>query len=223
VVYPKGLDKQWNDGRSLQRNKSDDLAFVDALLKDLQSRLKIDKKRIFATGISNGGFMSFLLACERADVFAAVAPVAANLSIGRLDQCKPSQPISLLNIVGTDDTTVPFKGGRVKVFLGIKDRGRVLSSDETLQKWLKIDGCSDKAQLSTIDKVSTDKTSIEDSRYVENCKNNTEVRRIVVVGGGHAWPGHKPNHRLFAGAMLTSEEIDATEVIWKFFSEHARK
>lgn len=222
VVYPNGLSKQWNDGRDFDKRNSDDLAFVDAMIADLRQRYKIELKKIFATGMSSGGFMSFLLGCERSQVFAAVAPVSASLSIGKLDHCAPAVPVSFFNIVGKSDTAVPYEGGRIKVLLGIKNRGSVLSSDESIKILLKADGCNDKAVVTKYDRISKDETSVEDASYTEGCRNKTEIRRISVVGGGHAWPGHIPEHRRFLPSVVTSEELDATDEIWKFFVAHPK-
>ena len=80
TVYPAGLSRNWNDGRGEVGATADDLGFFDLVYKDLAAHAQIDLKRVFATGISNGGMFSFRLACERSSVFAAVAPVAANMT-----------------------------------------------------------------------------------------------------------------------------------------------
>lgn len=222
VVYPNGLNKQWNDGRKGQNDDVDDMAFVDKLLEDLKHRYKIDEKKIFSTGMSNGGLFSFRLACERSKVFAAIAPVAANHSVGVVDKCNPDHPVSVLNIVGTDDKAVPYKGGSISVLLGIRKRGQVLSSDESIKSWVKLNSCKDLAVTSNVDEIKDDQTSVVIEKYVENCKNKTQVLRMSVVGGGHAWPGHLPNHRGLFHKIVTSMEIDATQEIWNFFKANGK-
>lgn len=217
VIYPTGLNKQWNDGRKGQNDDVDDMAFVDSLLVDVKSKYKVDEKKIFSTGMSNGGLFSFRLACERSKVFAAVAPVAANHSVGVVDKCNPEQPVSVLNIVGTDDKAVPYKGGSISVLLGIRKRGQVLSSDASIKSWVKLNSCKDLVAILNVDEIKDDSTSVKIERYVEQCKNKTQVVRMSVVGGGHAWPGHLPKHRGLFNKTVTSMEIDATQEIWNFF------
>jgi polyhydroxybutyrate depolymerase len=217
VVYPNGLNKQWNDGRKGQNDDVDDMAFIDQLLEDVKAKHKVDEKKIFSTGMSNGGFFSFRLACERSKIFAAIAPVAANHSVGVVDKCNPDQPVSVLNIVGTEDKAVPYKGGSISVLLGIRKRGQVLSSDESIKSWVKINSCKDSAVISDVDEIKDDQTSVKIEKYTEQCKNKTQVVRMNVVGGGHTWPGRLPNHRGFFHKSVTSMEIDATQEIWNFF------
>lgn len=222
VVYPNGLNKQWNDGRKGQNDNVDDMAFFDKLLEDIKSKYKIDEKKIFSTGMSNGGLFSFRLACERSKVFAAVAPVAANHSVGVVDKCSPDQPVSVLNIVGTEDKAVPYKGGTISVLLGIRKRGQVLSSDESIKTWVKLNSCKDLPQISNLDEIKDDQTSVKIEKYSEQCKNSTQVVRMSVLGGSHAWPGRVPNHRGLFHKVVTSMEIDATQEIWNFFKANGK-
>ena len=222
VVYPNGLNKQWNDGRKGQNEDVDDMSFVDSLLVDIKTKYKVDEKKIFATGMSNGGLFSFRLACERSKIFAAIAPVAANHSVGVVDKCKPDEPVSVLNIVGIDDKAVPFKGGTISVLLGIRKRGQVLSSDETIKSWVRMNSCKDQAVVSIRDQIKDDKTSVKIEKYADHCKAATKVTRMTVNGGGHAWPGHPPQHRGFFHQVVTSMEIDATQEILDFFKTSSK-
>src|ERR1700757_2739096 len=112
VVYPDGFDKSWADGRGAapaDRHHIDDVGFLVALAGKLQGDYKIPPGHVFATGMSNGGFMTNRLGCDRADVFAAVAPVAGTL--GAAVSCNPSRPVSVLEAHGTADPLVPFHRG----------------------------------------------------------------------------------------------------------------
>ena len=222
VIYPNGLNKQWNDGRKGQNEDVDDMAFLDKLLQEIKIKYKVDDKKIFSTGMSNGGLFSFRLACERSKVFAAIAPVAANHSVGVVDKCKPEQPVSVLNIVGTDDKVVPYKGGTISVLLGIRKRGQVLSSDESIKTWVTLYSCKNQPVVSIVDQIKDDKTSVQIEKYAEQCKGLTQVVRMTVVGGSHAWPGRPPNHRGIFHKVITSMEIDATQEIWNFFKQSSK-
>ncbi|WP_019739929.1 alpha/beta hydrolase family esterase, partial [Mycobacterium avium] len=114
VVYPDGYEKSWADGRGASpadRHHVDDVAFLVGLVTKLQNDYRVAPGHVFVTGMSNGGFMSNRLACDRADVFAAVAPVAGTLGVGVA--CNPSRPVSVWAAHGTADPLVPFKGGAV--------------------------------------------------------------------------------------------------------------
>ncbi|MEM9305072.1 MAG: PHB depolymerase family esterase, partial [Pseudomonadota bacterium] len=106
-----GLIPSWNAGnccQPAQDNDVDDVGFVLAVVNDISARTPVDEKRIYATGTSNGGALSHLLACRAADVFAAIAPTAFVLPV---DDCQPSRPITVAHFHGLDDTTVPYDGG----------------------------------------------------------------------------------------------------------------
>jgi polyhydroxybutyrate depolymerase len=101
--------------------------------------------------------------------------------------------------------------------LGMRKRGQVLSSDESIKTWVQLNSCKDEAATSTIDAIKEDQTSVKVEKYSEQCKGATQVVRMSVIGGGHAWPGHPPKHRGFLHKVVTSMEIDATQEIWNFF------
>ena len=117
AVYPNGSGRlgdkilTWNGGTccgfALEHN-IDDVGFVRAILKDLQSIAEIDSKRVYATGISNGGIMAYRLACEASDVIAAIGPVAGTQNF---TPCEPNQPVSVIHFHGTDDQHLPYAGG----------------------------------------------------------------------------------------------------------------
>jgi polyhydroxybutyrate depolymerase len=93
VAYPDGLDRSWNDGRGM--SAADDVAFVRAVIEDIERSHDVDPRRIYATGISNGGFFSNKLACDLSDKIAAVASVAATMPEKLVSACKPSRPVSV--------------------------------------------------------------------------------------------------------------------------------
>ena len=226
LVFPEGIDNQWCDGRSEHladdRNCEDvdDLAFLSAVIDQMIAEYGVDPARVYATGISNGGFMSVRLAVDLTDKIAAVAPVAAQLSVALADAA-PSQPISIMIVNGTDDPIVPFDGGDVRLFDFSRSRGEILSTEETIERFRGYDGCATTPDVVELpDSDAEDGTAVTIETYT-GCANNTEVVLVRVVGGGHTWPGGQPylSPKLVG---VVSQEINASELILDFFLDHAR-
>jgi polyhydroxybutyrate depolymerase len=222
VVYPDGFEKHWNDGRAVQRYSAqaqnvDDVSFLSALINHLSSQYNIDPKRVYATGISNGAFMSNRLGCELSQKIAAIAPVAGNMPVNIASICAPARPISVLIINGTDDPLVPWAGGFAH--LGSIKLGEILSVENTVKFWVDNDKCHSSPLVAQLpDKDPSDGTTVRTETY-EGCADSTEIILYAVKGGGHTWPGG-PQYlpRLIIGR--TSRDFNASEVIWQFFSEH---
>ncbi|BBZ17834.1 esterase [Mycolicibacterium gadium] len=177
VVYPEGVDLSWADGRGASvpdRQGVDDVGFLVALADRLTQDFGIDPGRVFATGMSAGAFMANRLACSRADVFSAVAPVAGTL--GSASPCNPSQPVSVLSIHGTADNVVPFNGGPMVGRGGASD---IVSAPAMAQRWRELDGCPAPVE---------DSPSPSVHRFTAaGCADGTEVSFIQIDGGGHTW------------------------------------
>jgi len=144
IVYPEGYENGWNDGRGAPGIKSqaesiDDVAFVSSLIDNLILDLNVDKKMVYATGISNGGIMSNRLGCELSDKIAAIASVAGNIPQETVSKLSPSRAVSVLIISGTEDPVVPFNGGDVSP-MSLK-LGKVISVADTVKFWISKDGC----------------------------------------------------------------------------------
>ena len=217
VVYPDGYDKSWADGRGASpadRRHINDVTFLVGLVNKLQNDYGVAPGHVFVTGMSNGGFMSNRLACERADVFAAVAPVAGTLGVGVA--CNPSRPVSVWEAHGTADPLVPFKGGTVRGRGGVSHS---ISADSMVDKWRSLDGCqSDPAKEALPD--ARDGTVVH--RYQSTgCADNTEVVFYKIDSGGHTWPGGK---QYLPAAVIgpTTRALDGSEAIAQFFLAHAR-
>ncbi|HVM75767.1 MAG TPA: PHB depolymerase family esterase [Candidatus Saccharimonadales bacterium] len=219
VVYPDGLDRSWADGRGAvpsDRKGVDDVKFLSNLIGKFEAGYKIDPSRVYAMGMSNGGFMTARLACQMSNRIAGVAIVAASLSDAVAESCKPAVPISVLILQGTDDPLVAFTGGS----LGRNgDRGVILSHAATVEKFVALDRCTTAPAKEHIPDEAGDGTTIDVATY-SGCAAGTEVRSYVVNGGGHAWPsGMKYLPATLIGK--TSRNLDASEAIWEFFSRHA--
>jgi polyhydroxybutyrate depolymerase len=217
VAYPDGYDKSWADGRGASpadRRHIDDVAFLVGLVSKLQHDYHIAPGHVFVTGMSNGGFMSNRLACDRADVFAAAAPVAGTLGVGVA--CAPSRPVSVWEAHGTADPLVPFKGGAVRGRGGLSHS---ISADAMVAKWRSADGCTGDPSMEMLPEVK-DGTVVR--RFVSTvCSASTEVVFYKVEKGGHTWPGGK---QYLPAAVIgpTTHALDGSEAIARFFLAHAR-
>jgi polyhydroxybutyrate depolymerase len=212
VAYPDSLNKHWNDGRDL--SPADDVAFIRALISDLQLAHKIDPKRIYATGISNGGFFSNRLACDLADKIAAIASVAATMPEVLAPICNPSRPVSVMFIHGTEDPLVPIAGGPVA-----RTHGNALSLTQAARFWRDWDQASPKPVSDDLPEKVHDGTTVHREVFGGG-KQATEVVVYTIQGGGHTWPGgsqYAP--ALFVGKA--SKNLEATQVIWDFFEKHS--
>lgn len=195
VVYPQGVGDSWNAGAccgDAATQKIDDVGFSRALVEYMAAHACIDRKRVYATGFSNGGRMSYRLACEAADVFAAIAPVAGTKSFPDLNNspgCTPSRPLSLIDFMGSADTRIAAQPGQVK-------------------EWVAFDGCTDPAPKETY------RSGAHFCMTYEQCKAGTSVTYCVVDGGGHCWPGTVPCP---LGQTSRTDELSANALMWKLF------
>jgi polyhydroxybutyrate depolymerase len=180
VAYPDGIDLSWADGRGASvpdRQGIDDVGFLTALIARLSTEYAIPPGRVFVTGMSAGAFMANRLACDRADLVAAVAPVAGTLGSGV--PCAPSRPVSVLQIHGTGDPVVPFNGGGMVGRGGPSD---VVSAPALAQRWSALDGCPGPP-------VDGPPAPGEVQRaIVVGCAGGTVVELVRIDGGGHVWP-----------------------------------
>lgn len=219
VVYPDGVDGNWNDGRPEINPGVDDVGFIRDLLGRLEADYSIDAGRVYATGISNGGFMSYRLAFDMADRFAAIAPVGALLTEQLYAGPPPSSPVSVLLIEGTDDPFVPWSGGEISA--GLRSRGQVVSTDSTIDYWVTAEACSTPPTVTDLpDSDPADGTRVRSESYGGG-RDGTAVELLAIEGGGHTWPGgtqYLPERTI----GRTSRDIDASRVIWEFFEAHAK-
>ena len=215
AVFPNGYSRlpggklaTWNAGKccgTARDEHMDDVGFVRALLAELEMHVTVDPKRIFATGMSNGGMLSHRLACEMADVFAAIAPVAGT---DNTVQCKPSRPISVLHIHAKDDTHVLFNGGAgVDAFRDTSKVTDFVSVPDTISRW------SQRNQCTGAPRRVLSVTGAYCDAY-QTCAGGVQVELCVTETGGHSWPGgSKPR----AGKAQVSQAISANDVMWDFF------
>jgi polyhydroxybutyrate depolymerase len=158
----------------------DDVAYLGGLIDDVMAAWPIDPARVYVWGHSNGAFMSYRMACERADVVVGIAPLAgAATSLGGVDDCDPSQPVNVLHIHGTTDSTVPYDGANF-------GKGEFPGAIESVDQWQAHDGCdATRTDGDAIDlemDVDGAETTVEDA---DGCPDGGAVSLWSMVGAGH--------------------------------------
>ncbi len=217
TVYPQGINKQWNDGREFDQKiaANNDVLFIGQLLDTLIKNYAVNPRRVFSTGISNGGFFSIFLSYKMSQRLLAVAPVCASIPTKIIDDFYPPNPISVLLISGTADPLVPFNGGTVGNGL-TGARGGCTSASQTIERYIAVDKTT--AQPVSTDLPNTNKmdgcTAVQYS--YEGGKNGSRVVFIKINGGGHTLPGRSQYlPKMIVGKVC--RDFDAGETIWQFF------
>lgn len=222
AVYPDGIGnlsdgsgyQTWNGGYCCgpaALYAVDDVTFIRTVVTELRRTLPINANRIYAMGHSNGGILSYRLACELSDVIVAIGMQAgSNIVSG----CNPKLPVSVFHLHGTADTNVPIDGGRGT---GLSSTNFV-SARSSIDAMVKADGCSDLTPASLI----ANNSDVSALSWT-NCKSNTEVRFVTVKGATHAWMGHaatSSNANSYVGAPYAN--LDATRAILSFLLSKSR-
>ncbi|MGE0784472.1 MAG: PHB depolymerase family esterase [Sandaracinaceae bacterium] len=203
LLYPRGSGGgSWNGGPccgSAASDDVDDVGFVRAVLDDVEARYCVDTHRIYATGLSNGGFMANRVGCEIGDRVAAIAPVAGMLL---QDTCTPAQAVGVVHFHGTLDYIVPYNGNSVLGFPPVED---------AIALWAAADGCDPEPS------ETYRNGDVVCETYV-GCSGGVEVELCRVRLGGHTWP----DGYVRAAGGYTTHDISANEHMWEFFQRHTR-
>jgi len=204
LVYPQGIAQRWNVGiAGLEHDSVDDVGFVEVLLDTLLSQYPIDTNRIYATGMSLGGFMSYRLACELSHRIAAVASVAGLMSHPQFRACRPGRPVPVMHIHGVADPVVAYNGDR-----------EFVSVDSVMSLWKTHNHCAQEPVVSLMpDRSPGDGTLVLKLQYA--CDPSAEVVLYMVQNGGHTWPGGFP----IPTFGLTCYDIQASGEIWNFLRQ----
>jgi polyhydroxybutyrate depolymerase len=207
LVHPEGTtligNQFWNVGFPGLSSTIDDVGFTEALIDELATLYTIDLDRVYATGMSNGGFMSFLLACQLSEKIAAVASVTGSMTQDTFDDCNAQLPTPVLQIHGTEDDVVSYNENNLS-----------LPIPDVISYWVDHNNCETTPTTTTLPDVDvSDGSTIEYSVY-EDGDNGITTEHMKVIGGGHTWPGSILNS---AG---TNQDIDASMEIWLFFSRY---
>ena len=217
LVMPNGYQNSWNGGTCCGGAASaglDDVELMRAIFEDISGHLNIDVTRVYATGLSNGGYMSYRLACEGADLFVAVAPSAGAIGMndigggtsgrGDWDTCTPTMPVSVLEIHGTRDALIPYR-----------------LQAPSLERIATAVGCETTTAPATLPESAGDTTCVS-----YDCPAGIDVTGCSVDGGGHVWFG-SPNCGTGSASACgivgaNSETFVNTDAIWSFLSAHSR-
>ena len=215
VVYPEGTGRLrrmlvWNAGTCCGASGADDVGFIRAVIDDVAKRIPIDRKRIFATGMSNGAMMSYRLAAEAPDLVSAIAPVAGSMVLVRFH---PTKPVSIMHIHSVDDPRALYDGGLGPPFPMTNSRVLHPPVEQQLAKWIAYDGC--RATPTVAKRLAGDGNTATKLVYGP-CTSGAEVILWKLTGSGHVWPGSSKHFERLLGKPTNL--FDASEEIWAFFS-----
>lgn len=215
VAYPQGTKDSrdnnfFNVGYEFHSDsKVNDVNFIREIVLNLTKDYKLNSKRVFATGMSNGGDMSYLLACTSSDLFTAVAPVAGVMMKDTLENCNPEKKIPIFEIHGTKDSISKFEGD-----MNNEDKwGAYYDLPSTIEFWVNKHALNEKETIQLKNKNTEDGTTITFERYWSD-ESQREVWFYIVNDGNHTWPGMTG---LFS--RTANQDINSAEEIWKFFSK----
>ena len=207
VCYPQGTTDDYgntffNVGYSFHWNQTvDDVGFVIALAEYLQSHFNLSSVNTFSTGMSNGGEMSYLLACESPNYFRAVAPVAGTMMQSWYDTCDPELPTPIFEIHGTNDDITLWDGD----LQDLGGWGPYMGINDIIELWRNIN-LTESVVYDTLPDLNQEDASYVTTEKYQNGINGNEVWLYKVIGGAHDWPGASGNM-----------DINASELIWQFF------
>ena len=209
VCYPQGSrletgQSHWN--ANLDMSSVNDIGFLSSLAKLIQKNYDVNPENTFVSGMSNGGFMSYTLACEKPDVFRAIASITGTMSGRDWQNCKPSFNIPIMQISGTEDKTVPWDGTMSTAY----GWGGAPHIVKVVDFWAEKNGCNVDEKINFPDLDLSDKSTVSLVKKKGSPKNN-QVWFYTVNGGGHDWPGSWGNR-----------DVSATKEIWKFFNHHLK-
>lgn len=204
LVYPDGSTtfggQFWNANIT---SVPDDVQFLSELIDRLEQDYNIDFKRVYSCGMSNGGIMSYFLACGLHQRIAAIASVTGTMFRNWYGSCSPPRPIPIMEIHGTVDATVPYAGD-----------ANFAPVDSVIQKWVQHNACNPVPVTFSVPNTNAgDNSTAVNYRYL-NGSNGSSVELYKVSGGGHSWPGAIP---VFAN---TNQDFNASAEIWRFFRKY---
>jgi polyhydroxybutyrate depolymerase len=204
LVYPQGTlfwgSPHWNVGSWTLGSTADDIGFTEAMIDTLAANYNIDLNRVYSCGYSNGGYFSFVLACQLSAEIAAIGSVGGTMSTETYNSCNPSHPTPVVTIHGTDDATVSYSGGNPNNSESLSDVNKY---------WTNYNNTIVPPVVSTLPNINTTDGSTVELSLFDNGDNCTSVEHYKVIGGDHDWPGSWGNM-----------DINADAVIWSFVSKY---
>lgn len=204
VCYPNGVGAAWNVGWSFG-SQADDVGFVEAMIEKFVDEYGFDRNKIYACGMSNGGFFSYHLACKLTNKIAAIASVTGSMVPGSLENCQPSSTLPVLEIHGTADDVVAYNG-TANVSLPV---------DSVMAFWASHNRCTGNVVTENLPNTNTSDQSTVEKYTFTDCENDHTVLLYKIIGGAHTWPGAVLN------IGVTNRDIIANEEIWNFFKKYS--
>ncbi|MGB8060909.1 MAG: hypothetical protein WCF26_03370 [Candidatus Sulfotelmatobacter sp.] len=196
-----------DDSAKRPANNADDVAFFNQMLDAMGTKFSVDTARIYAVGLSEGGFMSMRLGCALGDRIAAIGTVGATMPKTMI--CLPQRPVPVVMINGTSDPVVPYGGGTEKNM-----SLPTLSAEDSAKSWAKIDRCQEKPQKSKLPEHAKGGMETKVDTF-DACQQNAQVVLYSIKGAGNTWPGgeqYEPENAI----GKTSNDLDGNQVIWSF-------
>ena len=208
MVLPNGtMDGQgnrfWNT--FIGNANVNDVGFIRDLLDTLHANYNIDANRVYSTGMSNGGFMSYSLACDLSNRITAIASVTGTMIQSKLNACNPPRPVPVMEIHGTADNTVPYNGQALSTFVGIPT---------LMSAWADINACNPSPAITPVPNTNTSDGCTAEHQVYSGGDLGSTVEHFKIVGGGHTWPGAAFN------VGVTNQDISASREIWRFFQQY---
>ena len=202
VCYPDGINNAWNVGWAFG-STADDVSFTSAMIDEFFIKYGIDKNRVYSCGMSNGGFMSYTLACRLNDRIAAIASVTGSMIPNGINTCEPERAVPVMEIHGTSDGTVNYNGTPLIA----------APIPSVLKFWQENNGCDQSPIIEQVPNINTSDNTTSEKWTYTNCKDGSQLLHFKVNGGGHTWPG------ALISIGVTSQDFNASVEIWKFFRQ----
>ncbi len=218
AVYPEAVAGVWDDGRDSIPTRTQDVAFAGAVLDALALEYNVDSRRVYASGISNGGMMSLRVACELSTRIAAIVSVTAHMPQALTSACKPARPMPVALFSGTADPLMPYNGGVVGTGNGGLG-GTVLSAAATVNFWLKLNANTALVQTSALPDVDPQDGTTTDLWAYGSPGAAGEVLLYRVNEGGHTWPGGT-QYLPVTTIGRVSRDFSGNDTMWAFFARH---
>jgi polyhydroxybutyrate depolymerase len=209
AVFPSGIGHRWHYGPSVEGSDPDDFGFLHALIKQLVDKGISDPARFYIAGVSNGGMMTFALACKQREQFAGVATIIANMP-AELEGCSLG-PSHYVMVNSTADPWMPFAGGGTGQFHG---GGQVLGAERTEAMLQGADGCASETSEALPHRSASGETSVKRETW-QQCKPGASLTFYRVENGGHTVPGTSSASDIFGP---TNQDFNAAEAIVSEFA-----
>ncbi|MES2478657.1 MAG: T9SS type A sorting domain-containing protein [Bacteroidota bacterium] len=214
IVSPNGSNviftiKGWNTFNTIGTG-TDDLGFINRLLDTVMAKYPINSNKVYATGMSNGGFMSYELACFMNNRITAIASVTGSMTEERRIECDAKHATPIMQIHGTADSTVGYDGTNY-----LSGSPGFTHIDSLMQYWIKFNGCGTSASKTILPNTSTTDGCTAEHYVWTGGKESSSIEFYKIIDGGHTWPGAA------VSTGITNQDFNASAEIWRFFNQYS--